>query len=493
MSTLSAIGSMMGAAAAAEVPLDMPEELRRQSIGTIELRRLVSRMTFGYTAEEFELAKSLGLWGYIWYHLNHEQIDDSAVEAELNGPAYETLRWTPEQCWNYAVANMFDNSRIIYELVSATTMRAIRSKRQLHERMVEFWNDHFNIYIYSDYADMLKTTDDRSVARTESLSTFREILRRSATSAAMMIYLNNNVNYKDHPNENYARELLELHTMGVNGGYTQRDVQEVARVFTGWTVHYPGTGVKTLTFKFDPFSHDNGSKVIFKDTPQELFIAPGGRFEGEKLLDAMSRHPSTARFISTKLLKKFWGENPPQWAIDWVSSVYLQTDTDLKQTMTAVLACTTSWQTPRKYKRPFHLMVSGIRAVDGDVSLYHYLANYLYGAGHYPFLWPPPNGYPDTIGYWSPLQLPRWSMFASLLNDELPSTRISVGTLIEGCRGAEAVMRRLEERLFAMGIGPKDREVLKGYLGPASAVTPPLRVIKEVVGLALSSPSFSWY
>ena len=147
------------------------------------------------------------------------------------------------------------------ELKRATLYRALFSKRQLYEMMVEFWNNHFSMYHFKDDVAVLKTIDDRAVSRPLAFGRFRDLLLASAHSPAMMVYLDNASNVADGPNENYARELMELHTIGSGAGYTQTDVHEVARCFTGWTVDYNGQGTDG-EFLFDPDSHDPGPKPV---------------------------------------------------------------------------------------------------------------------------------------------------------------------------------------------------------------------------------------
>ncbi|MCC6425901.1 MAG: DUF1800 domain-containing protein [Phycisphaerales bacterium] len=485
MSTLSALANVMGTAVTAVPPAGPTNQ------GSDVLLRLVGRMTYGFTAQEWELAKSLGAQGYIAHHLNYTGIDDSEVEAVLAG-GYWTLGYTPHQLWQLYCDSNFDASVILEHLIGSTTLRAVRSRRQLFERMVEFWSDHFSIYLFADLAFLLKTHDDANVTRKHALGKFKDLLRASAKSPAMLTYLNNNTNVKEHPNENYARELMELHTLGVDGGYTQRDVQEVARCFTGWTIYPIGTPLNALAYRFDASKHDAGPKTIFQGTPNELYIAPGGEIQGQKLLDALARHPSTARFISKKLLRRFWGENPPIEMVDQVAGVFTATDGDLKAVMGAVLSMNVILSTPSKYKRPFHLLVSTLRALDAKIDRWDYLAGLAYNAGHYPFLWPAPNGYPDALGYWSSLQLTRWNIGSWLIDSRVPGTVINVGKCMAGAIGTEGVMDRIEDMMLGQPLKTAERNSLRKFLG-VSGPTPPLSRIQDALSLAIACPSFQWY
>ncbi|NJM06681.1 DUF1800 domain-containing protein [Candidatus Gracilibacteria bacterium] len=177
------------------------------------------------------------------------------------------------------------------ELPRATLLRAIYSRRQLYEVMVDFWSDHFSISIDKAGVAPLKLLDDREVIRPYALGRFDELLWAVMRSPAMLIYLDNQENHAGNPNENYARELLELHTLGVNGGYTQRDVQEVARALTGWTVddnYYRGQ------HRFAPEQHDDGVKIVLG----QRLAAGGGEQDAERMHALVLAHPATARFVT---------------------------------------------------------------------------------------------------------------------------------------------------------------------------------------------------
>ena len=215
------------------------------------------------------------------------------------------------------------------ELRQATLMRQLYSKRQLYEIMVEFWSDHFNIFIEKGNGFYLKTVDDREVIRKHALGSFRDLVWASAHSPAMMIYLDNQANEKSHPNENYARELMELHTLGVDGGYTQKDVMELARCLTGWNVkeHF---WLGDFVFKED--LHDTGEKNVLG-----LSIQPSGIKEAEQVIEMLVTHPSTAKFISTKLARRFIADDPPQELIEKAAQTFLDTKGDIKSVLRVIL------------------------------------------------------------------------------------------------------------------------------------------------------------
>jgi len=195
--------------------------------------------------------------------------------------------------WSEGLFDDVDKQSVPRELARATLIRQVYSRRQLYEVMVEFWTDHFNISVEKGDCWFLKTVDDRSVIRPHALGKFRDLLWASAHSPAMLVYLDNQVNYKGAPNEHYARELMELHTLGVHGGYTQQDVQDLARCLTGWSVK---EAFWRGDFTFNAGQHDPEAKTVLG-----LTISPDGQGEAERVVEMLAAHASTARFIATKL------------------------------------------------------------------------------------------------------------------------------------------------------------------------------------------------
>jgi uncharacterized protein (DUF1800 family) len=281
----------------------------------------------------------------------------------------------------------------VAELQNAKIISAIESPRQFNEVMVDFWSNHFNIDVRKGPCRVLKVVDEREVIRPHVFGKFRDLLEASAKSPAMLHYLDNFQNSvarelspnelrrreqfaQQNPgaalpavnsqtrtvggiNENYAREIMELHTLGVDGGYTQKDVQEVARCFTGWTVN-PQTG----EFVFAPRRHDNGSKTVLG----HFIPANGGIKDGETVLDILASHPSTAKFIATELCRRLVADDPPPALVDRIAAVFRETDGDLRQVYQAIIFSPEffSPQTYRaKIKSPFEFAVSGVRATGG--------------------------------------------------------------------------------------------------------------------------------
>jgi uncharacterized protein (DUF1800 family) len=203
-------------------------------------------------------------------------------------------------------------------------------------------------------------------------------------------------NRKPGINENYAREIMELHTLGVEGGYTQKDVQEVARCLTGWTLDRPRQGTE---FVFRSFMHDNGEKTVLG----QKIPAGGGIKDGEMVIDILTHHPSTAKFISTKLVKKFVSDTPPQALVDRVAAVYTKTDGDIREMLRTILTSPefNSKEAYRaKIKSPFELAVSAVRALGADVSAPLQTAQFISKMGQPLYLYQAPTGYPDRADQW---------------------------------------------------------------------------------------------
>jgi uncharacterized protein (DUF1800 family) len=289
-------------------------------------------------------------------------------------------------------------SRIaVAQLQDAKIIRAVESNRQLYEVLVDFWSNHFNIDVRKGSCRVLKVIDEREVIRPHVFGKFRDLLEASAKSPAMLVYLDNAQNSAARElgsreerlrsrsraqvpgavpdpvntgkprvvggiNENYAREIMELHTLGVDGGYTQKDVQEVARCFTGW-----GINLQTGAFEFHPRRHDDGAKTVLGHS----IPAGGGSKDVEMVLDILARHPSTAKFIATKLCQRLVADDPPTALVDRVAGVFRATDGDLRKVVEAIIY-SPEFYLPATYrakiKSPFEFAVSAVRTAGGTMT-----------------------------------------------------------------------------------------------------------------------------
>ncbi|MBS1719215.1 MAG: DUF1800 domain-containing protein [Armatimonadetes bacterium] len=448
------------------------------------LYKLVQRITFGVNDEEFALARTLGFEKYLEYHLSFEQIDDSSVLAMISG--FTTLSMEPYQY--YALT---DTGLPMRETAEAMLFRAVFSKRQLLERVVEFWTDHFNID--QNKASFHKAINDRDAIRTAAMTNFRNLLQKSATSPAMLIYLDNassNASNGRSPNQNYARELMELHTLGVNGGYTQADVLAAAKALSGWTYYSSSAdGVNRGKFRYNNALHDQTAKTILG----VAFPANQGQNDGNRLLDILANHPSTIQFVCTKLFRYFLDYTPSQAALAPVMDAWVSSNGDIRTILGAILTRQNVMAAAPKYKRPLHLMVSGIRAVRATVTNFNTLrGTQLRLAGHIPYNWSPPNGYPDAYGYWVGLLLPRWNFgFRVTQTGSLAISGITsnVTSLVTGLTTANAIAQRINQLLFQGSLPAARVTALATYLGTG---VPSAAKIRDAFGLALNLPEFQW-
>jgi uncharacterized protein (DUF1800 family) len=436
--------------------------------------RLVRRVTMGVTAEEMALAKQLGWNGYLNYQLNYTRINDDAVETTI-ATKYPLTTFASDQLGQAA-----DQGQILTQLRESTLYRAAFSKRQLQQRMIEFWSDHFNQDI--DKVQYLLVADQRDVIRKHALGKFPDMVRASAHSAAMMVYLDQNVSRGTSPNQNYARELMELHTVGVDGGYTQADVAELSRVLTGWTIQGRGN------FVFNPAIHDVGTKTVMGMSIQGI-TGINGIQEGENVINMLVAHPSTARYIATKMLMWLLTPEPTETQITTVASVYKATGGDIKSMIRVIL--NESWLSaaPMKLKRPFHFVASALRSAKPTVNSLNQMVASLNALGHQLFAWDTPDGYPDKAEYWAGNIVPKWN-FSSQLSLFNSATTLTIDTTPYRAGSPAAAVDLLDQNFFGGEMPLVTRNALLSYAGTATLTDARAR---ELIALALSSNAFQWY
>ncbi|MEW6240659.1 MAG: DUF1800 family protein [Chloroflexota bacterium] len=414
----------------------------------------LTRITFGPRPEEVERASQIGLDNFIDEQLAWEAVDDPEVGARLAG--LSTLEMSAPE-----LAELEKRGQPATELMTAALLRAVYSRRGLYEQMVHFWTDHFNIYIGKNQDRILKTADDREVIRPHALGKFRDLLSASAHSPAMLVYLDNAASTKDGPNENYARELMELHTLGVDGGYTQTDVEEAARALTGWTVRR-----RTGEFFFDARIHDDGEKTILG----AVFPAGQGIRDGEQLIEMLAVHPATARYIATKLVIRFVSDQPPASLVERAAAAFTQTDGDLVKVMSTILHSEEFRASlGGKLKRPFDFVVSALRQTSAETEADRAILYLLTQMGQRPFFWPAPNGYPEAGAAWlnSNDLLARWNFALGLVTGALRDTQVDLPSLASGAATVEAALDALSLRLLGGALTGVPRqyllEALAGY------------------------------
>lgn len=409
----------------------------------------LSRLGFGARPGEVDRVVKIGVDRWIAQQLHPERIDDRAIESRL--AQYATLAMSDDEVMRTFAKPLYDArrerrkngedeqdvrksiprelrpQRLIEELSSQRILRAAASERQLNEVMVDFWMNHFNVFAGKGLDRFLIASYERDAIRPRVWGTFEELLLATAKSPAMLFYLDNaQSGARGSLNENYARELMELHTLGVDGGYTQKDVTELARVLTGWSISRPNEG--RMDFVFRTRLHDSGAKTVLGTR----VAAGGGVDEGERMIRFLARHPSTARHIATKLARRLVADEPPKALVDRVAKRFLETRGDLRATVKAVIDSPEFWSATHyraKVKSPFEYAISAVRAVNGTIEDPLPLARELRRIGQPLYFAQPPTGYSDAAEAWvnSGALLHRMNFALALAAGKLPG--VHVGTL----------------------------------------------------------------
>jgi len=405
---------------------------------------------------------------------------------------------------------------LLQELVAQKMLRAVYSDRQLQEVLTDFWFNHFNVFANKGFTRIYLTAYERDAIRPHVLGRFRDLLGATAKSPAMLFYLDNarsadpmfaekaksdldrlqragrrrggrrqgrditpemmaqvRQNIPTGINENYARELLELHTLGVDGGYTQQDIVNLARALTGWTIGRPRSE-EAGQFWFNPRMHDTGDKVVLGQK-----IKGGGIEDGERVLDLLARHPSTARFIATKLARRFVSDEPPAALVDRAASTFRSTDGDLREVVRVIVTSPEFFATPArraKVKTPFEFVVSALRATEADVQGTLPLARTLQQQGMPLYLCQPPTGYKDIADAWvnSGALINRMNFAVELASGRVRG--VTPGGIV--ARAGDDAHASIETLLYG-----EASDATRATIGKAT--TP-----AQVVALALGSPEF---
>jgi uncharacterized protein (DUF1800 family) len=464
-----------------------------------ELTLLMNRTSFGVRQEEFDVARQLGYDAWLEYQLAHEQIDVAQLEAEL-ASLLITLAMSNKQLIELAQSSG-RQGQAVDELRAATFLRQIYSARQLYEVMVEFWTNHFNVQHLDGPVRYYKTVEDRELIRRHALGRFGDLLRGDARSAAMLYYLDNYTNVASGPNENYARELLELHTMGADGGYNETDVAEVARAFTGWTLT-PFRGVyDDIGFVFDAAQHDTGSKSVLGTT----IPAGGGISDGDTVLQMLLDHPSTARYLATKLVRRFVSDAPPASLVSAVAATYTSSGGDIKAMLRTLLTSSEfRASSDNKFKRPVEYVMSALRTAAPTLQGSNYLriiGEQLNTLGQLHYLWPTPDGYPDTREYWTHTSalLTRWNFSFGLVENALGGgMTVDIAAMLGDATLPAQIVDRMAERLLHRPLADGDRSALIAFVANRNAPHRPvpsasrLTRARELAGVLLGSAYFQY-
>jgi uncharacterized protein (DUF1800 family) len=457
------------------------------------------------------------------------------------------------QMFNYM--EIHTPQRIVVELSMAKVTRAVYSDRQLEEEMVDFWYNHFNVFAAKGADRWLITSYERDAIRPHSMGKFRDLLEATAKSPAMMFFLDNwlsadpagwakmqqgqqqrrhmreqrmggpfgggpfgrprfpqgqpapaNGNPNDANakgkqkqnrglNENYGRELMELHTLGVDGGYSQDDVINVAKAFTGWTIENPQRDPK---FFFNDVLHDHTTKTVLGHQ-----IHGGGMKDGEEVLDILSRDPHTARHISFEIAQRFVADDPPSALVDRMAETFQKTDGDIREVLRAMIYSPEFWSKDAyrtKIKTPFELVVSATRAVGAEIDVPFALVQWTNRIGQPLYQCEPPTGYSNKADAWvnTGALLNRMNFSLALTGNRLRGTQVNMETLLGDRAAADphATLNRAVQALLGGQLSQQTRETLEMQLADPqilqASLDDPVKQVNAamIAGLVLGSPEF---
>ena len=508
----------------------------------------LSRMSFGIRPGDMDAFLALGgtdderLQSYVNQQLNPDSIDDSDFETRYNAAGFETLHKTHEQLYaDHIASNPYDSnddtywewySKPAYELVDATILRAVFSKKQLVEVLADFWHNHFNIFFWQDDGVPLLVSYNRDVLRANLLGNFRQMLEAVAKHPSMLYYLNQNNSSDAGPNENFARELFELHTLGAENylgvrdpnsvekgsdgiaiGYVDNDVYEAARCLTGWRIdddlgEWEDGIEKTGNFIYYKPWHDRFNKLVLgryieADQPDMK--------DGMDVLDLLANHPGTARHIARKLCRRFIADVPPDSVVQAAAATFMEfrsAPDQLKRVMETILLSNEfkqSWG--NKIKRPQEAAYSMMRALNSDFTRVPSGISWLIGMMGQPiFERRSPDGYPDVKEAWANSMsiLYRWNMAVGIADNWMDDdqgrtmqTDVYGQTPVE-VRTANGLADFWILRLLGRAISDEGRAAIAAVMAQEYGADETLPddhvqyVLPAMVEVILMSPEFQW-
>jgi uncharacterized protein (DUF1800 family) len=546
----------------------LPQRAQSDSTQRANALHLLNRLTYGPRPGDVDRVLAMGVDRFIEQQLNPDKIRDDAVERRLEH--FEILRLDAEDLGRIyqdevrarrqrQLAGANDSARaepgeaprrpragqplprarrLAGEFQQAAVVRATLSERQLYEVMVDFWTNHFNVFLGKGADRFLLPDYIEHTIRPNAMGKFEDLLIATAHSPAMLFYLDNvqsvvpgavppqlaeferraqrgqmpRFGFGRRPilfpprrpdparmdslrqrieqripkgiNENYARELMELHTLGVDGGYTQQDVINVARIFTGWSMRPPRQGVG---FVFNDWAHDRREKMALGHT----FPAGHGEDEGVALLRMLANRPATMRHVSAKLCARFVADDPPDGCIDAGVHAWQQTGGDIREVLRAIFQSPEFWAPEyrgAKVKTPLEFVVSAVRAVGGEPDTTLALAQIVGRLGEPLYLDQPPTGYPETQDSWvnSGALLERLNVAMGIASGRAPGIAASLDELIQSDGDPVQLADRVNQVILEGTATPNTLRVLREQAGSL----PPAQARIMAVGLALGSPEF---
>jgi uncharacterized protein (DUF1800 family) len=511
----------------------------------------VNRLGFGPRPGQVDEIKKTGLENWIQSQLHPEAIPDPVVDARQ--AQYPALRLTAaalldqyppqdvaakrlgmkvdeyqkhlqelsKQPGVLSSLPFKDQNEIVNELLEAKIVRAMYTERQLAEQLSDFWFNHFNVFVYKDLDRWYLVPYERDSIRPHALGKFRDLLEATAKSPAMLFYLDNSSSadphafdrLRQHPvrprpgeklpplggkrglNENYGRELMELHTLGVDGGYKQQDVIEVARAFTGWTIESPR---ENPAFYFDERIHDPDAKRVLGKK-----IKAGGIKDGEAVLDLLVKDKHTAHHIALQLAEHFVADDPPPSLVDRMAKTFQKSKGDIRAVMTAMIYSPEFWSRATfraKVKTPFELVVSTARALGADVDQPMQLAQWVSRIGEPLYQCLTPNGYSDKAATWvsTGALLNRMNFAVALTSNKVRGTGVDINSLVgaDVQTNSRLALERVETEFLAGQVSDSthatlEKEMTEPRILGAKLDDPVTQVnVGLITGLVLGSPEF---
>ena len=534
----------------------------RELTADAQVHHVLSRLAFGAAPGDVARVRTMGVDTWIAWQLEPERIPDPATSSVLQ--RYRTLQLEPRDLVRAyptpAIAAAMNRKsgdtataeqrvaatraregyqRIAAELQSARVARALVTERQLEEVMVDFWLNHFSVFIGKGPMRYYIGAFERDAIRPNALGSFRELLGDVARSPAMLFYLDNVQSVADSGrrtlaggrrgavrgqrrpmapqsgqpaqarrrrglNENYARELLELHTVGVDGGYSQADIIDIARAFTGWSIEDPRRGGE---FIFRPAVHDAGAKSVLGTG----LAAGRGIEDGEQVLDLLARHPSTARFIAAKLAIRFVSDSPPPALVDRAAATFTRTNGDIRETVRTIVTSPEFFSRAAyraKVKSPFETVVSSLRALGAAPDTTARTAQIVARLGQPLYGRQSPDGWPEKGDAWmnTGAILNRINFGMALAAGRVPGVRLQRWAAYDSLRSAppERQVDAVIALLLGGDVSTDTRAVLlsgehpfiaaaaasDSVVEPVRRQRPPMSGLAQTVGLALGSPEF---
>ena len=446
---------------------------------------LLRRATWGPNRAALARIEKVGANRWLDEQLDPRSIRDAACE-DLIDERFPRLRWSIRKAWK----TLDFGWDLMFDLGVSTLARACWSERQLLEVMVDFWSNHLNVANPSDSVWASRHDYDRRVIREHALGRFSDMLRASATHPAMMTYLNNAESTKESPNENYGRELLELHTVGVDGGYDETDMRNSALVMTGFGIDWD-----TGEFEYHDWAHWTGPVRVMNWSAANRDAK--GKDLGLDYVDFLAHHPSTAQHLATKLAIRFVSDTPDRGLVDALAQTYLDHGTAIVPVLEKLFRSTSFANAiGEKVRRPMQDLVGTVRTLgirpdaSGKKGMYG-LYWMLEGLGDAPMAWPQPNGYPDFADAWRSAGglLARWNMHQSLASHwwpkalRLPELRKLLPKRLPATHGDAIDV--LSKKLVFQTMRPGDRDAILGLIGKRAS--DPLSADDELVDWRLES------